>query len=300
MQEKKNLDAVAEKYKEEMMRIYSKKRPENVRQETGDKKEEPCGSSAAAHEGKCSEHSVTDVPKMQPSFEVCGDKKEAEVLMRPPMPHIPYNDRDSCEPEEPSEEKDHDEKAPADENCRFPTAEELIKLDCGCDEEKAVPTASMNNFRDTGETMDTRFDSAGSPDHAQGNYIQYSEDEKGYESGNDDVCGIYPNETGHGYLQVEVTDSASGAPIAGAYVAVIKKIWDSDILQAMLITDSQGMTEAMELAVSVSEDRARPYDEYMVTVYKDGFYSVAMLPVPIFDTIKSIQPVEMNKAGKEC
>ena len=40
-------------------------------------------------------------------------------------------------------------------------------------------------------------------------------------------------------------------------------------------------------------------DKYMITVYKEGFITVRDLEVPVFDTIKSIQPVTMTEIGNK-
>ena len=105
---------------------------------------------------------------------------------------------------------------------------------------------------------------------------------------------------GKGCIQAEVTDAEDGSPIAGAVVAVLRKAEDSDILVEMLVTDSRGMTETAELPTAVSPEGSKPCSEYMITVMKKGFYSINMLTVPIFDTIRSIQPIEMTRAVIEC
>ncbi len=291
MQEKNNLDAVAEKYKAEMMRIYSKKRSEPAAAEHIEKEVYISGQKKDS-----GEKNMTAVPeKLQCG---CEEAKENDKFMTPPMPDIPYNG-DICNTKEVPEEKSDTEVHPDNENCRFPSAEELIRMDSENNEEAV--TAMNMNARQTEEYIpDTRFDSDIDNWHMQGNYDLYEEDEKcvpgNSEADNDDMR---PGKNGQGFLQVEVTNSGDGSPIAGASVAVLRKAWDMDILETMLFTDSNGMTEAVGLEVTCKGSDPRPYDEYMITVYKEGFYSVNMLSVPIFDTIKSIQPVEMNKAG-EC
>lgn len=291
MQEKNNLDAVAEKYKAEMMRLYSKKRSEPAAAEHIEKEVYISGQK-----NDSGEKNTFAVPENLPCG--CKDTKENDKFMVPPMPDIPYNG-DICSTKEVPEEKNNTEIHTDNEKCRFPSAEELIRMDSGNNEE-AVPATNMNTRQTEGYVPDTRFDTGMDNWHMQGNYELYEEDEQcapdSSEADNNDMC---PGKNGQGFLQVEVTNSSDGSPVAGAAVAVLRKAWDMDILETMMFTDSNGMTEAVGLEVTYKENDPRPYDEYMITVYKEGFYSVNMLSVPIFDTIKSIQPVEMNKAG-EC
>ena len=70
-------------------------------------------------------------------------------------------------------------------------------------------------------------------------------------------------------------------------------------LIGMVVTDENGTTPIVPLpappqSLSEAPDPAeRPYSEYNISVYKKGFYSIPRLTVPIFDTIKSIQPVSV-------
>lgn len=291
MQEKNNLDAVAEKYKAEMMRLYSKKRSGPAAEEHTEKELNIPGQKKDG-----SEKNTFAVPeKIQCE---CETIKENDKFMVPPMPDIPYSG-DKCSAKEAAEEKAEPEIQTDNEKCRFPSAEELIRMDIENNEE-SVPAMNMNTRQAEEYIPDTRFDSDADNCHMQGNYGLYEEDEKCApdDPGKDD-SDMCSGKSGQGFLQVEVTNSVDGSPVAGASVAVLRKIWDYDVLETMMFTDSNGMTEAIELEVIYKENDPRPYDEYMITVYKEGFYSVNMLSVPIFDTIKSIQPVEMNKAG-EC
>lgn len=261
MQEKKDIGSMAEKYKAEMMRIYNSNKPSAV-------------ASAPKYQEMQPTEMVTDS-----SCETCAE--QTEKFISPPITAVPYENAA--------------EEVPG---CKFPTAEELIKADCdSCGDGNAVE--AMSRCSD-GNIPDTRFDSErNAEEHMQGNYDQYSDDEEAH--GNNDECSCYTSETiGKGYIQAEVTNIEDGSPIAGAVVAVLKQAADSDILVEMLVTDSHGMTETAELPTTVSAEGSKPCSEYMITVMKKGFYSINMLSVPIFDTIKSIQPIEMTQAVNEC
>lgn len=306
MQEKKNMDAAMEKYKAEMMSLYNRKRPDapvtEFRKEVPEKKEtvpdkkQYVPKAEHIHENNCGVLPETEYT----CGENCVKTEEKEEFMRPPMPEIPYDSKQhdgECREECPEKDYNSGESSAAEpaseEDCKFPTAEELIKMDCGCDDEKTVHTMAQGGH---GDIPDTRFDTG--TEHMQGNYDLYPEEENRQEDMYGNGCGTAL--TGEGYIQVEVTDGSDGSPIAGAAVAVLKKMWDHDTLEVMLATDSGGMTEAFALPAAERGKGRKPYEEYMITVYKEGFFSVNMLSVPIFDTIKSIQPVEMSRIIREC
>lgn len=345
MQEKKKLDDMAEKYKEEMMRIYNKKRaeqsaqqkepepkPDSVSETVPDKKTEQAAkpkknSYDKKERGKKHKKGSSGGVNSKPESNSHGDEqcqhnnaRDNEKLMHPPMPEIPH-DRGKPHSRKPSEEPKEQPSEPcekAEKDCasersqspKFPTAKELISMDGsgdsdGKDAEKAVPASAMQE-NDSSRLPDPRFESEGNvPDnienndgHMQGNYNFRSEPDG---DNTDEPEHSDPEmSAGHGYLQAEVTEQGSGSPISGAAVVVVRRIGDYDSLEAILTTDSHGMTESLELAVPCvsSVQNGDPCEEYMVTVYKEGFYSVNMLPVPVFDTIKSIQPVEMARAEK--
>ena len=356
MQEKKKLDDMAEKYKEEMMRIYNKKRASEqpVQKDKSESEPEtkpetkPDSSSQCSEtepEKKCEPASDTGKTEEDKSGQAHNNKRENsrdnEKLMHPPMPEIPYKggnklpgDMDSEKNEKPHkpcdvpEESCSQKSSEPDSKPKFPPAEELISMDCmECDdeasksgsEERAVPAAAMQRQEDS-RIPDARFESEGNrPDgmedtdnndgHMQGNYNFPTGD-----NGEADSDDLEPdrlrgqrnsrNSGGQGYFQAEVTEQGSGAPISGAAVVVVRKLGDYDSLEMVLTTDSKGMTESIALSVpnvpANPDNGSDPCGEYMITVYKEGFYSVNMLPVPIFDTIKSIQPVEMLVVGNNC
>ena len=359
MQEKKKLDDMAEKYKEEMMRIYNKKRAaeqavltneteskpdsEQCRSEadTGEKCEQAAEQKKAdpkkghkhkqkkEHEKNRSEK-ASGKESCENGSDSCGDEqvrnnsRDDKKLMHPPMPEIPYErvKKHSGEPDknfpEPCENAENDCTPENSEKAKFPTAKELISMDCAdgeagncSDEESSVPASAMGGNERSG-VPDPRFESDGnSPDdmdnkdgHRQGNYnFRSTPDEapEKFEPDGKSDPGMFRQAGGQGYLQAEVTEQGSGSPISGAAVVVVRKLGDYDTLEAVLTTDSRGMTEA--IALDVHDDPACMNDdpdscgEYLLTVYKEGFYSVNMLPVPVFDTIKSIQPVEMTRVG---
>ena len=123
-----------------------------------------------------------------------------------------------------------------------------------------------------------RFDNAHGQgqegNHEQGNYeFTEAEQERIFEGG-------------EGYLKLEV--SGGGQPLDCALAALFRVTDSGDVLTAIFFTDSKGETEVITLPVLGLDEK------YTVTVAKEGFFTVRDLEIPIFDSIKSIQPVELK------
>lgn len=210
------IDAMAKKYKEEMMRLYSGSRPQE-------------------NTVKPQNETVNGTSQQPPAG---TEQRDADRLMHPPMPQIPVVSQKN-------EEK-------ADENVqskKFPNPDELLA------------------------ELAPRFDSG--QEHEQGNYdFTEAERERMFEGG-------------EGYLKLEV--SGGGQPVDCALAAVFRVTDSGDVLTAIFFTDPKGETEVITLPVLGLDEK------YTVTVAKEGFFTVRDLEVPIFDSIKSIQPVELKK-----
>lgn len=219
----KALDAMAQKYKEEMMKLYSK---------------HPTGASTVQTAAPAAQE-VTVKPRKEAVNEVSQQSEEqtarrdTERLMHPPMPQIP-----SFPPKK--EEK-------ANEKGKFLPPEELFPL--------------------------PKFDTGREQTHEQGNY-DFTAEQGG-------------STRGEGCLKLEV--SSGGKPVDCAAVAVFRSTAEGDVLTAAFCTDERGETEVMTLPVPDLDER------YTISVAKEGFYTVRGLEIPIFDSIKSIQPVELKQ-----
>lgn len=237
----KSLDAMAKKYKEEMMRLYAK-HPE------GTNAVQTAAPAAQEVTAKPCEETVSGTSQ-QPREQT--ETQDVERLMHPPMPTIP-----NVSPK--SEEKVVENA----QKSKFPTPEELM--------------ASAEPQSEAAETAQSeaapRFDST-NDGHEQGNY-EFTEAER----------NVFPD--GEGYLKLEVT--GGGQPLDCALAAVFRVTDGGDVLTATFFTDSKGETEVITLPVPSLDER------YTVTVAKEGFFAVRDLEVPIFDSIKSIQPVELK------
>ena len=287
MQDKNDINAMAKRYKEEMMLAYSKKRiggtppgtaPKAPKQEAEkEKKEQHIPIPAPAPKIKQIENEAVHRSHQE-------EKKPEKDLDHPPMPEIPKmeaassQEKDTSCPPAPEMSKPDCTDENTTEKWKFLTAEELIKRDSEAAAETCTDTdAGTSASEDTEDT-----------EHHQGNYDFPAVPDKEYEKEVEDFI----SGDGAGYIQVEVTCEENSCPIEGAAVAVTRQAGDDmDTLAATLVTGADGCTEAVTLPAGEGK--------YMVTVYKEGFFTVRDLEVPVFDTIKSIQPVTMTEIGNK-
>lgn len=241
----KSLDAMAKKYKEEMMRLYAHgaaaDRPSAVSPTPTAVTEKPCKEAV---------NEVSQQPREQTK------ERDAERLMHPPMPEIP-----NVSPQNEEKIVENTQKS------KFPSPEEIL----------AAETRSG-----TQNEPAPRFDSSEKNTHEQGNY-DFTEAEQERRN--------LSFEDGEGYLKLEV--SGGGQPLDCALAAVFRVTDNGDVLVATFFTDSKGETEVITLPVLDLDEK------YTVTVAKEGFYAVRDLEIPIFDSIKSIQPVELKPEKNE-
>lgn len=296
MQNQNKLDNMAEKYKEEMMRLYKSKRTEA-----------PTAARQTAVIPAAENHTaVQKVKKVK--------EEGTEQLIKPPMPKIPKDYGKGA---------DETVSQPAPKS-KFPTAEEILQVETAI--KKAAPTETAAAIETIATiTSDPRFEPAEDLPHNQGNYnydapepledledyiddiipdIEYPDNDTDFDDlfddddDNDDTDNA-PDMKGTGYLQVEVTTGDGAVPVPKAAVIVTQEINGQSYLVTMKLTDRSGTTDVIPLpaplaSFSEAPDPAeRPFSEYNVTVYKKGFYTVPEVTVPIFDTVKSIQPVAL-------
>ena len=319
MQEKNDLDAMTKKYKEEMMRIYNQNRASA--ENTADEAAKPVAVSAkpvsaavetVMQKASASEEMSENRAEMSAAKNDTSEKQnisEADKLrlMRPPMPEIPVmsgssscvkysgtektqerenTSRDLSNPPMPKIPVQSGENAEYSDKPKFPTAEELIRLDS----ESSVPESAE-------QMQDARFEPVPRDGHTQGNYDFPVLPDSEYKKETEDFAGYDDDElffVAQGYLQVEVSGD-NGEPVDSAAIVVTERAGDMDTLIVTLVTDSEGKTEVIALPIPQNtEHNGKNQGDYMITVYKEGYYTVYNLPVPIFDTIKSIQPVTVN------
>ncbi len=218
-------------------------------------------------------------------------------------------------PEIPAEYPDAGVKKAVQQNSsspKFPTADEILRNENTAETVRTPPPSSA--ARESRSAPHEEYNqgnySAASPRNADmdGNSGDMQLNES-YPNDNTDFSAVDsddvfasenpPDMSGQGYLQIEVTTASGAIPVRGATVIISETTDGVDSLIGMVITDENGTTPIVPLSAppqSLSESPdplEKPYSEYNISVYKKGFYSIPKLTVPIFDTIKSIQPVSV-------
>ena len=326
MQDKNKLDDMTKKYKEEMMRLYkSKPKPPAAAPQQAQTAQTSASGTAAdvksQPEAKRLPARTSPAPIQSEAKEVCKDdtahaaaeSKSQSVtqpsagtnvrdLSKPPMPKIPtdYQNRQSTQT---SASAETTAEPSAATSAKFPTAEEILRNENA----NAGTTLKPSDTHNQGN-----YNAAGQPTSQADNTGTSASDERineSYPDENTDFSSVDTGEnfasenpsdmSGQGYLQIEVTTASGAIPVRDATVIITEQTDGLDSLIGMVITDENGTTPIVPLAappqsLSESPDPAeRPYSEYNISVYKKGFYSIPKLTVPVFDTIKSIQPVSV-------
>ncbi len=117
---------------------------------------------------------------------------------------------------------------------------------------------------------------------------------------NDDNYNMTTPDSEIGYLQIETYVSNQAIPIEDATVIVLQKRNGNSILIKALTTDKSGKTKTISLPAppkKYSEEKenteVQPYATYIIRVEAQGFYPEEKLDVPIFAEVKSIQPFQL-------
>lgn len=106
--------------------------------------------------------------------------------------------------------------------------------------------------------------------------------------------------TSYGQLKIITRSAKEAYPIPNANV-IIEQIDESGhtVVLKVLKTNSSGITPTVELPAPPSKyslikgSDIKPYSYYDIVVSSDGYYKMVYKNVPIFDGIRSIQPVDM-------
>lgn len=100
---------------------------------------------------------------------------------------------------------------------------------------------------------------------------------------------------GEGTIIVEVTIARQAIPVEGAKVIVSSE--NNGEVIATEITDKSGRTRPLKLSAPSSSlsqtpnSAIRPYTTYNIQVEYPGYYIENAIDVPVFDKIRSIQPI---------
>jgi hypothetical protein len=104
---------------------------------------------------------------------------------------------------------------------------------------------------------------------------------------------------GTGYLRVQVHTANRAIPVPDAMLIVTEETPLGRKLVRMSITDENGYSDLIPLEVPVypldefPNPENKPYRDYRLSAFADGYYIVPRIEVPIFSDVKSLQSVEM-------
>ena len=104
--------------------------------------------------------------------------------------------------------------------------------------------------------------------------------------------------TGTGYLIIRASTASSAIPLEGATVSVRGNQPNFSAVIVKLQTGRDGMTPKISLAApprgnSESPGIENPFATYNVDVQLDGYFPVSAQQVPVFDSITSVQPINL-------
>lgn len=285
MDSKAQIEAMARKYKEEMLRMYKQSgRTGGGASETisPPRNVQPIKPKTAAEftptKSEFSPKSVPTAPLMSES----ADSVKAEPKT-PQMQEIPKN------------------------TPKFPSPEDIMREEFGEPMENRFGNEDVSGNNDSDEVRnepaaeELRPEITSEPENFQGNYNseEFSDLsdplEPRYSGGEDETSDA----SGVGFIKAEVTTGSGAVPIENAVVLITKKENGKTYLLKMLISDESGSTETVALPapnVSFSETpdpTEKPFADYYISAYADGFYAENDMEVPVFSDVKSIQPIAL-------
>jgi hypothetical protein len=107
------------------------------------------------------------------------------------------------------------------------------------------------------------------------------------------------DEMGTGYLRVQVHTANRAIPVPDAMLIITEETPLGRKLVRMSITDENGYSDLIPLEVPVypldefPNPEQKPFRDYRLSTFADGYYIVPRIEVPIFANVKSLQSVEM-------
>lgn len=291
MDSKAQIEAMARKYKEEMLRMYKQSSrkgggaseiippPRNVQQIKP--------KTAAESTPTKSEITPKAVTTAAPLMSESADSVKAE----PKMPQ--------------TQEKS---------SSKFPSPEDIMREEFEASMENRFGNEVMSGNSDSDEVRNEssaeelrpqmtspRENMTSEPENFQGNYNseEFSDLSDHLEPRYSGGEGEMSDASGVGYIKAEVTTGSGAVPIENAVVLITKKENGKTYLLKMLISDESGSTETVALSapnVSFSETpdpTEKPFADYYISAYADGFYAENDMEVPVFSGVKSIQPIAL-------
>lgn len=285
MDSKAQIEAMARKYKEEMLRMYKQSgRTGGGESETisPPRNVQPIKPKSAAESTPTKSELTPKAVPTAPLMSESADSVKAEPKT-PQMQEIPKT------------------------TSKFPSPEDIMREEFGESMENRFGNEVVSANNDSDEVRnepaaeEIRLEMTSEPENFQGNYNseEFSDLsdplEPRYSGGEDETSDA----SGVGYIKAEVTTGSGAVPIENAVVLITKKENGKTYLLKMLISDESGSTETVALPapnVSFSETpdpTEKPFADYYISAYADGFYAENDMEVPVFSGVKSIQPIAL-------
>lgn len=278
MDSKTQIEAMARKYKEEMLRMYK---------QSGK-------TSGGAVQTALPQKKAEPMPP-KPAQAVQPMKPTAVEMVIPPN-NVPV--QGSAHTEKPAYTPPKPQPVP-----KFLSPEEIMREEYEETLESRVPPQAdaREELSEPSDAALPREKAADEPENFQGNYNseEFSDMSDPLEPRYSGEENASPDESGIGYIKAEVTTGGGAVPIENAVVLITKKENGRTYLLKMLISDESGSTETVALPapnVSFSETpdpSEKPFADYYISTYADGFYAENDMEVPVFSGVKSIQPIAL-------
>lgn len=314
MDSKAQIEAMARKYKEEMLRMYkqsgktSGKAAETI---SPPRNVQPIRSAQSSPPPKAVQP-AQNVQPIKPKIAAEFSPAKSERIITPKVvsaavPMMPESANSvKAETKTPQTQEKTTSKFPSPEDIMREEFEasmenrfgnEVMSGNNGSDEVRNEPAAEALRT----EMTSPRENMTSKPENFQGNYnsegfSNLSDPLEPRYSGSEDET---PDVSGVGYIKAEVTTGGGAVPIENAVVLITKKENGKTYLLKMLISDESGSTETVALPapnVSFSETpdpTEKPFANYYISAYADGFYAENDMEVPVFSGVKSIQPIAL-------
>lgn len=256
MNDKAQLDMMAKKYKAEMMRLYGKSSSRQVQQK----------------------NPRVNVPQVQ---QIQQQIQQAQQQISASETALAQNQKENAENEAKESEEfvmpKECQASNSDEASKFPSPDEILAAQNISPSDNSVDGAAVPDKTETNQT------------HVQGNYSAPNEPEMTEKN----LLRLPPEITalgGTGYLIAEVTDIASAKPVNRAEVVVTKQTSDGEVILKQLATNAEGKTPQIYLPTNSD---ATVKEDFNVGIYAAGFCPMTDIVVPIYNAVKSIQPVTL-------
>lgn len=304
MDSKAQIEAMARKYKEEMLRMYKQSGktsggtaetifpPRNV-QPVRSVQSSPLPKSVQPAQFSQNTQPIKSeiTPKTVPTAVPLMSDNANSVKAEPKMPQ--------------TQEKS---------SSKFPSPEDIMREEFEASMENRFGNEVMSGNSDSDEVRNEssaeelrpqmtspRENMTSEPENFQGNYNseEFSDLSDHLEPRYSGGEGEMSDASGVGYIKAEVTTGSGAVPIENAVVLITKKENGKTYLLKMLISDESGSTETVALSapnVSFSETpdpTEKPFADYYISAYADGFYAENDMEVPVFSGVKSIQPIAL-------